>query len=208
LKILLVFPFKEAYERALSVSTIKKGFRKCGIVPFDPEAIYKKRLIPNNNAAPNLPSTTSTDAADIDLLVNIDLTTTTDNVHCTTDDATMADPVKIEPQHQAPSSTLPGASSSSVASRLVSPLVSSGRIPASLLDAFIIPDTPEAKNTRVVTEARVLTSEDQLTLLREKLEAKKAEKDAKEERKRIREQKKLEKEKQQAEKEKRKEENK
>jgi len=90
--------FKEAYERALSVSTIKKGFRKCGIVPFDPEAIDKKRLMPNNNAAPNLPSTTSTDAADIDLSVNIDLTTTTDNVHCTTDDATMADPVKIEPQ--------------------------------------------------------------------------------------------------------------
>ena len=46
--------FKEAYEQALSVSTIKKGFRKCGICPFDPQAIDKKRLMPSNEVADHI----------------------------------------------------------------------------------------------------------------------------------------------------------
>ena len=34
--------FKEAF------STIKKGFRKCGIMPFNPDAIDKNRLMPSH----------------------------------------------------------------------------------------------------------------------------------------------------------------
>ena len=41
--------FKEAFEGSLLLSTIKKGFRKCGIVPFNPDAIDKKRLMPNSS---------------------------------------------------------------------------------------------------------------------------------------------------------------
>ena len=42
--------FKEAYDGALIMTTIKKSFRKCGIVPFNPDAIDKKRLMPDNNS--------------------------------------------------------------------------------------------------------------------------------------------------------------
>ena len=40
--------FKEAFDKALVVSTIKKGFRKCGIMPFNPDAIDKNRLMPSH----------------------------------------------------------------------------------------------------------------------------------------------------------------
>ena len=38
--------FKESFERSMSLATIKNGFRKIGIYPFNPEAIDKTRLIP------------------------------------------------------------------------------------------------------------------------------------------------------------------
>ena len=38
--------FKESFERSMSLATIKNGFRKTGIYPFNPEAIDKTRLIP------------------------------------------------------------------------------------------------------------------------------------------------------------------
>ena len=38
--------FKVAFEEAMSISTIKNGFRKCGIYPFNPDAVDKKRLMP------------------------------------------------------------------------------------------------------------------------------------------------------------------
>jgi len=33
--------FKVAFEDAMSIGTIKNGFRKCGIYPFNPDAIDK-----------------------------------------------------------------------------------------------------------------------------------------------------------------------
>ena len=38
--------FEEFFERWMSLATIKNGFRKTGIYPFNPEAIHKTRLIP------------------------------------------------------------------------------------------------------------------------------------------------------------------
>ena len=38
--------FKESFERSMSLATIKSGFRKTGIYPFNPDAIDKTRLIP------------------------------------------------------------------------------------------------------------------------------------------------------------------
>lgn len=40
--------FKEAYERGLSAATVRQGFWKCGILPFNPDAIDKKRGMPSN----------------------------------------------------------------------------------------------------------------------------------------------------------------
>ena len=38
--------FKESFERSMSLATIKNGFRKIRIYPFNPKAIDKTRLIP------------------------------------------------------------------------------------------------------------------------------------------------------------------
>jgi len=35
-----------AFEDAMSIGTIKSGLPKCGINPFNPDAIDKKRLMP------------------------------------------------------------------------------------------------------------------------------------------------------------------
>ena len=40
--------FKEAYDEKLNVALIKTGFRKCGITPFNPDAIDHKCLMPDN----------------------------------------------------------------------------------------------------------------------------------------------------------------
>ena len=40
--------FKETYDNALVISTIKKGFQKYGIMVFNPDAIDRKRLIPSH----------------------------------------------------------------------------------------------------------------------------------------------------------------
>ncbi|XP_066928460.1 uncharacterized protein [Clytia hemisphaerica] len=79
----------------------------------------------------------------------------------------------------------------------VSPLISSGKIPLELLSSFIIPNTsPEKreKNTRIITDARVLTSKESLKLLKDKIVAKEAEANEKQKKKEEREKKKREKE--------------
>ena len=40
--------YKEAFDNALVISTIKEGFWKCGIMPFNPDAIDKNRLMPSH----------------------------------------------------------------------------------------------------------------------------------------------------------------
>ena len=38
--------FKEALDKTIGLATIKNGFRKTGIYPYNPEAIDKTRLMP------------------------------------------------------------------------------------------------------------------------------------------------------------------
>ena len=38
--------FKEALDKTICLATIKNGFRKTGIYPYNPEAIDKTRLMP------------------------------------------------------------------------------------------------------------------------------------------------------------------
>ena len=45
--------FKEFFERSMSLATIKNRFRKTGIYPFNPKAIDKTRLIPQNHTIIN-----------------------------------------------------------------------------------------------------------------------------------------------------------
>ena len=300
--------FKEAYEKALSVSNIKNGFRKCGVYPFDPEAIDKKRLIPSlvstnatitqaNKIATTLINVTATAPSNLITTVSVKKNatkssngistaqvnktaiTSSTNVTATTqaketattyvnsvslnnienlfmpndlhiissfddNDEMLQDTVVpespssevyefdnfltevaehthirnittppalslVQTQDYPPPTSLPGTvatpdlSPNSIMHR-VSPLVSSGKIPASLLSSFIIPDSTRVKrekNTRIVTKARVLTSDEQIRLLKDRVEAKNAEEERKKRKKAERERKKLEKEKFEKEKE-------
>ena len=50
--------FKESFQRSMSLVTIKNGFRKTGIYPFNPSAIDKTRLIPIEQSPSSTPSST------------------------------------------------------------------------------------------------------------------------------------------------------
>ena len=206
--------FKVAFEQCLNVGIIKNGFRKCGIVPFNPDAIDKKRLMPTASTSIETPtasisSTTST-APESNAT---EPTSSGFNATEPTSSAFDAAKSTASASTDIPSTsacrppTLPGASTS--ASPLHSteksrnPLVAAGVIPAELVDCFITPETKKSKkekNTRVITEARVLTSDEHRKLFREKVNRKIAEEEAKERRKEERDRKRLEKERVQEEK--------
>ena len=44
----VVFP--EAFDKTMAITTIKSGFRVCGICPFNPNTIIKDRLMPSDTA--------------------------------------------------------------------------------------------------------------------------------------------------------------
>jgi len=43
--------FKVAFEQCMNLVTVKNGFRKCSIAPFDPDAIDKKHLMPSTQCS-------------------------------------------------------------------------------------------------------------------------------------------------------------
>ena len=55
--------FREAFENAMVMSTIKNGFRKCGICPFDPEAVDWSRLADDETATETSPSAPATSSS-------------------------------------------------------------------------------------------------------------------------------------------------
>lgn len=186
--------FKQAYNEKLNVALIQTGFRKCGISPFNPDAIDKKRLMPSDvtiktgTLASSVPSEDSSD----DIRLNI--TPVTERSTVSVDDNPFPSLPGAAPS--VPLVDLSGNACSSTPNQRKKPNPLLSVIPASLVDSLIIPKTPEKKerNIRVVTKARVLTSNEQRKLFREKVENKKAEEEAKKKRKLERERKKKEKE--------------
>jgi len=169
--------FKVAFEDAMSIGTIKNGFRKCGIYPFNPDAIDKKRLMPPSlgyQAATNKdnasPLASPTAPSPLPSSSTIPASTTGASTPSTEfiGSSNPSSPAALNSL-----TSLPGESKSVTPKN---PLVDAGIIPASLVDCFITPETtPKAKkenNVRVTTEARLLTSEEHRALFREKLEKK------------------------------------
>ena len=69
--------FKESFERSMSLASIKNGFRKTGIYPFNAEAIDKTRLIlikPSLSSTPPIPTSTLPGAAKMEstIIENLD----------------------------------------------------------------------------------------------------------------------------------------
>ena len=57
---------KEPFELAFSMTNIKNGFAKCGIFPFNPDAVDKKKMLPSEmhrDTVEETPSVSSSDAA-------------------------------------------------------------------------------------------------------------------------------------------------
>ena len=177
--------FKEAFDKALVVSTIKKGFRKCGIMPFNPDAIDKNRLMPSHEGNE----------------VSFEVEPTDTGAEADATEAPVQPAPTVEPDLQHPS--LPGgsisisavAASTSSDLRRLNPLIRNGLVPPSLVDCFIFPATPEkkAQSIRPVAKARVLTSVEQRKMFREKVEQKRVEEERKEKRMQEREKKRNEK---------------
>ena len=63
-----IFPivFKEAYEKSMTMSTMKSGFCATGIYPFNPNVILKDHVIPSESPV-NGSAKESTSAKDVDL---------------------------------------------------------------------------------------------------------------------------------------------
>ena len=152
--------FKEAFEKTMSIATVRNGFRKCGICPYNPDAIDKSRLMPTSkplekNIAPPLevPPTstppTSTPAA----------STPAASTAAASVDFSVDTPVAAN-------------NTTSVAMSPAEPFVTAGIIPQHLADVLLLP-TPrptKIKNTRVITTSRVITNDEYEQLLLQKKE--------------------------------------
>ncbi|XP_057315530.1 uncharacterized protein LOC130656643 [Hydractinia symbiolongicarpus] len=196
--------FKAAFEGSMGITIIKNGFRKTGICPFNPDAIDKERLMPDNSidfisSAPNGNNTaTSTTPAVPGSSTGASFNSLHGGSFSTpvipSTDASTPPPSSIA---TTPTNLLTAASPfTSTPTTPVNPLVAAGIIPVSLVDAFIFPAPKpnKQKNTRIITKSRVLTSDEHQQSFREKVEKKELEEKAKEERKKERERKKLSKE--------------
>ena len=156
--------FKDTYECTLSIAVIKNGFRKCGVYPFDRNAIDKGRLMPNNESggsvstpqSPNFPNNTA------------------ENINSST-----------------PVNSLPGGSYSAREALLRSGNIPTSLISSFI---FPKTPEKRVKETCAITKARVLASEESQSQLKEKIAKNIGEVEAKKKRQKERERKRKEKE--------------
>lgn len=147
--------FKEACEEKLNIGLIKTGFRKCGIVPFNPEAIDKKRFMPSRLQIPPSHSLDGDESSRNQNPVDFALSSNDTNQtiarlgESVDDIGTPESQSNIDVDHSTPvvpHPTLPGGASvnenhsTPIQRKRVNPLLSV--IPASLVDSLIIPKTP------------------------------------------------------------------
>ena len=145
--------FKEPFEHSLCLKNIKEGFRKCGIYPFDPNAVDKDLI----SVSQKVPS-------DVDLSeparkrVKQPGSTSQDIDQSNVTPSTSKDNPSPEYILQTPTST-----------KFANPLVDAGLISPRMARVLTPPDEPVKKSTRrIVTKARVLTSDEVAAEIREK----------------------------------------
>ena len=108
--------FKETYDNALVISTIKKGFQKYGIMVFNPDAIDRKRQMPSHEGN--------------EVLFEVEPTDTTVEADSTQTPPQFAQTVEPELPHSSlprgSISTSPVATSTSSNLRCLNPLIRNG----------------------------------------------------------------------------------
>ena len=161
----------------MSLATIKNGFRKTGICPFNPEAINKTKLTPiDDNITPSpsltppIPTTTLPGAANMEPTPIEDLEKSTSEHDFT-----------IHSLEETPLAT----STENTQTKM-------NIVPQYLDNIFYFPSGKRSKNShnpRVITEGRTITDKAHQKLYKEKLKIKARKEKEKEERKRAREKK-------------------
>ena len=142
--------FKESFERSMSLATIKNGFRKTGIYPFNPEAIDKTRLIPIEPS----PSTTVIPTSTLSGVES----TPAENLEKLEHDFTI---------------TLSGKTPLGTSTQNI--LTKMSIMPQHLADVFYLPSSERSKKSykpQVITEGRTITDKDHQGLYKEKEENK------------------------------------
>ena len=183
---------KESWNK-LQLGTITAAFRKCGIFPYNPDAIDKARLMDfsiNESILSVSSSSPSVGMQPSDLPAVPSPATPVSLVPSTsTTPASLVSPTTpVELQQPGQSST--------PTNTIKNYDVISKLIPANLMDVFIFPTEDKTKkaSTRVVTKSRVITSDEHRELLAKKEREVKEKEEQKEKRKAEREKKKKDKE--------------
>ena len=148
--------FKESFERSMSLATIKNGFRKTGIFPFNPKAINKTKLTPiDDNITPS-PSLTPP------------ISTTT------LPGAANMEPTPIEDLEKSTSEhdfTIHSLEETPLATSTENTLTKMNIVPQYLDNIFYLPSGKRSKNShnsRVITEGRTITDKAHQKLYKEK----------------------------------------
>ena len=188
---------KEPFETAFSMSIIKKGFSKCGIFPFNPNAVDTVKMQPSTmhqDSQSSAESTTQSSEAESSISTVLAEESSAGTVGSELSDQFTPPLFSTPTSSSANSSTCTRVSTTPPAttpkrSPIVNPLVSAGLIPSNLGDIFAPPPSSASKPKRRIVKARVLTEDEFANLLKEKDRKEKEAAEDKERRKIEREQK-------------------
>ena len=143
--------FKDAIDKSVTMTTTQNKFRKCGIYPFDRNAIDKSRLMPSNNNKSLESTIASVSASNKDNANESTLPDVEFQVDQSQNLIKQSAPVKQLKKH---------------------PLVTNGLISQDLVDILTVPHVDNAKSNtkthRYITKARVLTAASHQHQIKEK----------------------------------------
>ena len=143
--------FKDALDKSVTMTIIQNGFRKCGIYPFDRNAINKSRLMPSNNNKSLESTIASVSASSKDSTNESTLADVEFQVDQSQDSIKQSTPVKQSKKH---------------------PLVTNRLISQDFVDILMVPHVDNTKSNikthSYTTKARVLTAASHQQLIKEK----------------------------------------
>ena len=217
---------KTPFEKAFSMSNIKAGFKKCGIHPFDPNAIDQSKVLPSFVSSSSTDESSSAAGVSSGSGVGADNSLNMSGLSSTSEESQMssvnpspivssisshADDGYGSPQVSSGCLTSTPLTAGSAGSRnehnttprcrsqIENPLVRAGLVPQDLADIFLTPQAEERdkRPSRRITGVRVLTSNEYVEIMREKDRKEKEASEKKQRQKEERQRKKMEKEKEQ-----------
>lgn len=167
---------KEPFEMAFSMTNIKSGFAKCGIFPFNPDSVDKKKMLPSEMHKDDLveetPSVTSSVATTPQGQSSGTVAGDGSNVSGSTSGSSASNQFtpplfNTPPESDAAASTISSTPCTPCSRPIVNPLVSAGLIPSNLSEILSPPSSSTQPKRRVI-KARVLTEDEFTEILRGK----------------------------------------